>query len=314
MPRRAIIDVGTNSVKILLAETDGHAVVPVWETSEQTRLGRGFYETHRLQETAIQATAQAVARFALIARQRGAESVRVVATSAARDALNRHELLDAIRVSSGLITEVLSGETEADWAFAGVASTPGWSTDRILVLDVGGGSTEFILGTGGQPEFRTSLALGSVRWLEKIQPGDAPTAADLSRCRHQLLEFLLRELSSTLGEVLSHRGIPNRTVGVGGSTALLALIHRGQREFDRELIEATTFHSDELSVLVERLWSLPIEQRRQLPGLPPERADVILIGAAIYEAILRAFRLPFLGVSLRGLRFAALMDAPGGTA
>lgn len=307
MTRRAIIDVGTNSVKVLLAEVDGHDVTPLWETSEQTRLGRGFYETHQLQSSAIQATAAAVARFAVTARERGAESVRVIATSAARDAINRLELLDAIQSIAGLTTEVISGETEADWAFAGVASTPGWSADRILVLDVGGGSTEFILGVGGHAEFRTSLKLGSVRILEQLQPGDAPTPDALARCRTTLDAFLQREIAPSLGTALAQGGIPTRIVGVGGSTALLALIHLGRREFDRDLIEATRFTPTELSSLVEKLWSLPIDQRRQLPGLPPERADVILTGAAIYEAILRTFALPHLGVSLRGLRFAALI-------
>lgn len=312
MRRRAILDVGTNSVKLLVADTDGRAVVPVWESSEQTRLGRGFYETQTLQTEAIEATAQAAVRFADVARKMGAATLRVIATSAARDAINRLDLLAALQRATGVETEVISGETEADWAFAGVASTPGWATDRILVLDVGGGSTEFILGANGHPEFRTSLALGSVRWLEKLRPGDNPTRAALDDCRIALREFLRHELAPSLGIVLTTRGLPNRTVGVGGSTALLALIYLGCRDFDRARIESTVFPPDALSSLVERLWSLPLVERRQLPGLPPERADVILIGAAIYEAIVNVFKLPSLGVSLRGLRFAALMDGTGG--
>ena len=312
MRRRAILDVGTNSVKVLVADTDEHGVVPVWESSEQTRLGRGFYETQILQPEAIEATAQAASRFAEIARSMGAETVRAIATSAARDAINRLDLLAALQKATGVETEVISGETEADWAFAGVASTPGWASDRILVLDVGGGSTEFILGANGHSEFRTSLALGSVRWLEKLQPGDNPTADALNGCRLALREFLRRELKQSLGTLLTDHGLPHRTVGVGGSTALLALIHLGSHDFDRAQIEATVFRPDQLSLLVEKLWSLPLTQRRLLPGLPSERADVILIGAAIYEAIVDVFSLPSLGVSLRGLRFAGLMDGTGG--
>lgn len=309
MTRRAILDVGTNSVKLLVADTDGRSVVPVWESSEQTRLGRGFYETRTLQPDAIEATAQAASRYAAEARKQGAESLRIIATSAARDATNRLDLLAALQQATGIQTEVISGETEADWAFAGVASTPGWSANRILVLDVGGGSTEFVLGAHGHPEFRTSLALGSVRWLEKLQPGDDPSTEALETCRKALRAFLRQELTGSLGELLKSRGLPDRTVGVGGSTALLALIHRGCARFDRDLIESTVFPAEQLSALVNRLWSLPLARRRQLPGLPPERADVILIGAAIYEAILDVFQLPSLSVSLRGLRFAALMEA-----
>lgn len=309
MPCRAVIDIGTNSVKVLLAEVTGDAVTPLWETSEQTRLGRGFYETHCLQPGPIAATAAAVNRFATEARTRGAESVRVIATSAARDATNRDELLAAITSASGLSTEVISGETEAEWAFAGVASAPELARQRLLVLDVGGGSTEFILGAGHHVAFRESFPLGSVRVLERLNPGDAPTPEDLAACRAYLREFLRQEVAPRLMPAFAAHGRPERTLGVGGSTALLALIQHAQSEFRRDLIEGTHFDRPLLSTLVHRLWSLPLPQRRQLPGLPPERADVIIMGAAIYEAVLDVFDLSELGISLRGLRFAAVAVA-----
>src|SRR5258708_9658336 len=113
--RRAVIDVGTNSVKLLVADVSGREVEPVWEESKQTRLGRGFYETHRLQPDAIDATGKAVAQFSETARKYEASSVRVIATSAARDALNRAELFSAIENASGLKMEIISGEEEAAW-------------------------------------------------------------------------------------------------------------------------------------------------------------------------------------------------------
>ena len=308
MPRRAVIDVGTNSVKVLVADVEGRLVTPLWETSEQTRLGRGFYEDHRLQPEPIAATAAAVARFAEAARGRGAASVRIVATSAARDALNRDELLGAIHAASGLVTEVISGGTEADWAFAGVCSAPGLAEQRLLVLDVGGGSTEFILGTLGRIDFRGSFALGSVRVSERLRPGDAPSGADLASCRAWVRGLLGEWVAPDLRRAFATQGMPERVLGVGGSSALLALVKHACPEFDRELVESTCFPRAELSALVERLWSLPLAERRLLPGLPPERADVILTGSVIYEAVLEVFDLPELGVSTRGLRFAALMD------
>lgn len=305
--RRAVIDVGTNSVKVLIGDVgrDG-SVEPVHETSEQTRLGRGFYETHRLQPEPIAATAAAVGRFAQLARGQGADTVRIVATSAARDAQNRAELLVALEAAAGVPVEVISGETEADWAFAGVCSAPTLANVPLLVLDVGGGSTEFILGTAGRPDFRRSFQLGSVRMWEQLQPGDCPTRADLERARRQLRDFLAGEVAGALAGWLAQQP-PERVVGVGGSTAILALIRAGTDHFDRVLIESTRFGAHELSALVERLWSLPLVERRKLPGLPPERADVILIGAAIYEAILGEFGFSELSVSTRGLRYAALV-------
>jgi exopolyphosphatase/guanosine-5'-triphosphate,3'-diphosphate pyrophosphatase len=304
--RRAVIDIGTNSVKVLVGDVaaDG-AVTPVLETSEQTRLGRGFYETHRIQPGPLADTALAAGKFARLAREQGATSVRLVATSAARDATNRAELVAALEAATGLPVEIIDGDTEAEWAFAGVCSTPGLTHARLLVLDVGGGSTEFILGVHGRPEFRQSFQLGSVRLFEKLRPGDAPAAADLAHAREFLAGFLRREVAPVLAGPLA-AGQPDRVFGVGGSTAILALIKAGQNDFDRDLIEQTRFPREELRALVERLWSLPLAERRQLPGLPPERADVILLGAAIYEAVLNVFDFPELSVSTRGLRFAAL--------
>ncbi|MGA2029781.1 MAG: exopolyphosphatase, partial [Verrucomicrobiota bacterium] len=120
--RRAVIDVGTNSIKLLVADVAGRNVQPVGEDSRQTRLGKNFYDTHRLQPDAIARTAEAVAEFAKIARGENAASIRVIATSAARDAVNADELTSAIRSASGLKVEIISGECEAEWVFQGVTT------------------------------------------------------------------------------------------------------------------------------------------------------------------------------------------------
>src|SRR5947207_12833432 len=120
--RRAVIDVGTNSIKLLVADVTDHNVSPVLEKSKQTRLGKGFYETHRLQPEAIGKTADAVGKFARMASEQQASSIRVVATSAARDALNAKELISAINQASGLKVDIISGEQEADLVFQGVTT------------------------------------------------------------------------------------------------------------------------------------------------------------------------------------------------
>ena len=161
--RRAVIDVGTNSVKLLVADESGREVEPVWEESKQTRLGRGFYETHRLQPEAIDATGKAVGQFSETARRYQATSIRVIATSAARDAVNSAELSAAIEKASGLKMEIISGEQEAEWVFQGVTTDPSLAHEPLLLLDVGGGSTEFIVGQGEQKYFSRSFPLGTVR-------------------------------------------------------------------------------------------------------------------------------------------------------
>ena len=174
--RRAVIDVGTNSVKVLVADVVGTDVRPLLEQSEQTRLGRGFYQTRHLQPQAIEQTACAVANFGLLATQWGAGPARVIATSAARDALNQRDLIDAIRNRSGLPVEVVSGEQEAQWAYHGVASDPQLAGSPLMILDVGGGSTEFILGEGPALQFCQSFSLGTVRLLEELQKTPEGTA------------------------------------------------------------------------------------------------------------------------------------------
>lgn len=305
--RRAVLDIGTNSVKLLVADVSAGGVEPVWEGSEQTRLGRGFYDDHRLRPEAIADTAKAVAEFSQTAREQGATHLRVIATSAARDAVNAGELLAAVEAASGVAAEVISGEQEADWAFQGVLTDNSLGDQPVLLLDVGGGSTEFILGHAGHALFRDSFKLGTVRLLESARLADPPTAAELAASRAQLRAFLDREVRPRLAPHLARLSpaLPC-LVGTGGTTSILARLELQLADYDRDRIEATRFTAARLRWHVERLWNLPLAERRELPGLPPKRADVILFGAAIYEAVMEGFGLAKLRVSTRGLRFAAV--------
>jgi exopolyphosphatase/guanosine-5'-triphosphate,3'-diphosphate pyrophosphatase len=313
-----VIDVGTNSIKLLVAEVLGHQVRPLLEESKQTRLGQGFYDTHRLQSGPISSTAEAVARFADKARQRHARSIRVIATSAARDAVNAAELTTAIEHASGLKVEIISGDQEAKWGFQGATSSPALAREPLLLVDVGGGSTQMILGQGAETHFRHSFPLGTVRLLEKLPPSDPPAAGELAACRQWLKAFMEKEAQPKLGpamrrEIKRHEThAPVRLVGAGGTATILGCMEVGLTTFDRERLEATRLDRHRLRRLVERLWSLPLEARRKLPGLPPNRADVILTGAAIYEAVMQAFGFDELRVTTRGLRFAAVMSETQG--
>ena len=309
MTRRAVIDVGTNSVKLLVADVDGAAVQPVFEQSHQTRLGHGFYETHQLQPDAITRTAEAVAHYAATARELGADRLRVIATSAARDAKNPADLVAAIQQAAALPLEIISGDQEADWAFQGVLTNPALVDSPLLLLDVGGGSAEFILGNGGQNHFRHSFPLGSVRLLEKFPPADPPAPEELPRCRAWLQDFLGREVAPLLLPALRRETTAESVhfVGTGGTASILGAMEAGLTQFDRDRIEAARLSRDRLRNRVEELWRLPLERRREIPGLPANRADVILMGAAIYEAIMTQFDLPELRLSTRGLRFGAVL-------
>jgi exopolyphosphatase/guanosine-5'-triphosphate,3'-diphosphate pyrophosphatase len=306
--RSAVIDVGTNSVKLLVADVAGSHITPVAEESNQTRLGAGFYATRQLQPAAIAKTAAAAANYSVKAASMGASSVRIIGTSAARDALNAPALATAIRQESGLPMQILTGEEEAEWVFRGVASDPRLARLPVLILDVGGGSTEFIVGENSVPQFCRSYALGTVRLLEQLQPGDPPGLDALARCRAFLREFLDKQVVPALEPALRQCGGEPQLVGTSGTASILARMEARAEGFNREQIESTVLPLARLRALLEEQWQLPLAARRKTPGLPPDRADVILTGMAIYESIMDRFGFARLRISTRGLRYWALLQ------
>jgi exopolyphosphatase/guanosine-5'-triphosphate,3'-diphosphate pyrophosphatase len=311
--RRAVIDVGTNSIKLLVAEVVGREVRPIHEVSKQTRLGEGFYDTQHLQPGPIAKTARAVADFAEAARKHQAKTIRVIATSAARDAVNAAALTSAIEQASGLKTEIISGEQEADWVFQGVTTDPVLACEPLLLLDVGGGSTECILGVGEEKHFRQSFPLGTVRLLERLSPADPPSPEELAGCRRWIREFLQAKVKPSLASALQQEmkvhadTRPVQLIGTGGTASILGCMEAQLDHFDRQRLEATRLGLGRLRWHVDRLWGLTLEKRKTIVGLPPNRADVILTGTAIYEGVLEQFGFGELRISTRGLRFAALM-------
>ncbi len=307
---RAVIDVGTNSIKLLVAEVDGVEVRPVLEESHQTRLGQGFYDTHELQPARIVQTAEAVARFARKAFEHEAGSVRVIATSAAREATNSDQLVSAIKQASGLKVEVISGEEEANLAFRGVRTDPVFAGKSLLQLEVGGGSTQFMLGQDPGSAFLQSFRIGSVRLLEKLPHSDPPKPSELAACRSWLHDFLMREVRPKLLpeiERQSGRSDPIQLVATGGTASILGCIEARLDHFDRAALETVRLTLGRVQWHVENLWSLTLEQRKQIVGLPKNRADVILTGAAIFESVMKQFGFSELRVSTRGLRFGAVL-------
>jgi exopolyphosphatase/guanosine-5'-triphosphate,3'-diphosphate pyrophosphatase len=323
--RRAVIDVGTNSIKLLVADVAGRNVQPVHEESRQTRLGRGFYETRRLQSEPIACSANAVADFARTAHQHGTRSIRVIATSAVRDAVNPEDLISAIEAASGLKVEIISGGQEARLAFQGVTTDPELAKTPLLLLDVGGGSTQFILGHGERTHFAHSFQFGAVRLLEKFPHSDPPTRGEFTACRDWLKNFLQSEVRPKLEPAFADEAATARRrpalrretdspsagiqlVGTGGTSSILARIEAKLDRYDRERLEATRLSLEQVKAHRKRLWSLPLTERKEITGLPKLRADVILTGVLIYEVVMEEFGFNRLRVSTRGLRFAAVMD------
>ena len=303
--RRGVIDIGTNSVKLRIADLRGDEISPHLETSRQTRLGRGLYSGGKLQAEPIQATVAAVNELLALAKANDCSDTRIIATSAVRDSSNSGELLDAL----GQPVSVLSGDDEARLAFEGVMSCPRLAKSAALVIDVGGGSTEFIVGDTGGMRFHKSLPLGSVRLLERHAISDPPTTGEQEIVHNTIGENLsetslpgLREQLTVLGQAS-----PLTMIGSGGMAGILAKMElTADDDYDRERMESVELPLARVSAWRERLWSLPLAKRREITGLPKSRADVALYGSLIYEQAMQQLGFAALRISTRGIRFGVL--------
>ena len=302
--RLAAIDVGTNTVLLLVAERAGGGFAPLLERAEITRLGRGVDATGRLDPAAIAETAAVVADYARAARALGAARFACVATSAARDAANGAEFFEAVRRDAGLEASVISGEEEARLVYESAWRDFGAAGAALAVLDVGGGSTEFTFGDGPAPRGRTSLQVGAVRLTERHVRSDPTAPAELARLREAAREAL-RPLAAT------SRPPGGRLVGVAGTVTTLSAVAQALPVYDAARVHGAALSLAEVEALVARLAALPVAARAALPGMEPKRADVILAGALVVAEAMRATAFDRLTVSDRGVRWGLLYDLAG---
>jgi exopolyphosphatase / guanosine-5'-triphosphate,3'-diphosphate pyrophosphatase len=284
--RRAVIDIGTNTVKLLVADVDAGQVRHLVGKDRTTRLGEGLDATGRLARPAIDRTVIAIRDFIADAQEHGAADILALATSAARDAGNRDEFLDAVRQHCRLDVQVISGQREAELIFRGVSSDPAWATERILVMDVGGGSAEFVLGLGRTIEHWQSLPLGAVRVTEQF--------TDFAG----MAEYLRRTLRTPLADFHTDGW---KLVATGGTNTTLARVAKGKSDHVR-------LTQDEVRAWVTKLNAMSLEERQAVPGLPSDRADIIVAGGAVILFAMETLGVFELTVSIRNLRYGALLD------
>ena len=300
--RFAAIDVGTNSVLLLVAERTAEGrFVAVAERSDITRLGQGVDATKQLAPDAMDRTLGTIERFAHEARALGATRLVVSATSAARDATNGAVFIAGAKQRAGVEVEIISGDEEARLSFASVFSDFGGQP--MVVLDIGGGSTEFIFGdAAGAVTFRHSFDLGAVRLTERHVRTDPPSQAELDTIAMALADNFARLPAAPEGF---------RMVGVAGTVTTLAAVARRVDPYDPALIHGSTLRLDEVEATLNRLASLPVHLRKTIPGLQPKRADVIVAGALVLREAMKAVRVNEVTVSDRGLRWGLLADRFG---
>ena len=282
----AAIDCGTNSIKVLI----GSPPEVVLRDSRVVRLGQGVDETGMLADEALARTFAAIDEFAEVIRSHGVppERVRFCATSATRDAGNSAVFAEGVRRRLGVEPEVLSGDEEAALVFAGaIAAQDPMPPKPVLVVDIGGGSTELVLGEGGERQavsHSISLDIGSVRLHERHLHSDPPTEAEVVAC------------VADIDRHLDTSGIPlgrTRTViGTSGTIKTLACGVMGLDTYDRAAFDQAVLSNADTTRFADALVAMTVEQRRALPYMHPGRADVIDAGALIWSRILARVPVP----------------------
>jgi exopolyphosphatase/guanosine-5'-triphosphate,3'-diphosphate pyrophosphatase len=275
----AAVDCGTNSTRLLISD----GVNTIERRMTITRLGQGVDKNRALAPEAIARTIAALEEYRILMDKHGVEKVRVAATSAARDASNRNDFFDAAEKVLGARPELLSGDDEARISFAGATADLDPSDGPFLVLDIGGGSTELIVGST-EPQAARSLDLGSVRITEQLLHGDPPQPDELSNAVGYVrdeLEDLRRQLPILEG---------GRTlVGVAGTITTVAAVEQGLKEYDRDRIHHFVLTKPAAEDVFRTLATEPLADRKYNPGLDPGRADVIVGGCIILVCVMRVF-------------------------
>jgi exopolyphosphatase/guanosine-5'-triphosphate,3'-diphosphate pyrophosphatase len=277
--RVAALDQGTNTTRLLVADVEGGALREVVRRSTITRLGEGVDRRKRLLPLPIARVRNVLGEYRRELESLGAERALLVATSAVRDAENGEAFLGEIEWSYGFATELLTGEEEARLTYRGVG------VDDALVLDVGGGSTELVTA-----ESALSVELGSVRMSERF-------GEDVDAIAAHAQELLPRDLH------------PERVIGVAATITTLAALDLGLPDYDRERVHGHTLTFDAVQEQLARLAALPLEERRRVPALEPERAPVIVAGATIVREAMRALDVENLEVSERDILDGAALAA-----
>jgi exopolyphosphatase/guanosine-5'-triphosphate,3'-diphosphate pyrophosphatase len=293
----AVIDIGTNTLLLLIVD---QAMRPIVDLCRFGRLGKGLDATGRLAGDAIATSLEICREYRRVMDDHGVAQPIVIATQAAREAGNAGDFIGPAEQILGAPIQVIAGEREAELAALAVARTfPELAAARYLVVDVGGGSTEVITVDAGRVGARTSLPIGAVRLTERHFHHDPPTPPDIAA--------LTADIDRHLAALELPRSVP--VIGTAGTATTLAAIKLGLERYDPALVTGLRISRDAVVVLLGRLLAASIAERKAIPGIEPQRADVIAAGAAIFARILQRIDAPVLITCDRGIRWGLAYEA-----
>lgn len=299
--RVAVIDIGTNSTRLLVADVTDGRVSEVERRTRVTRLGRGVDYSRQLSADAIEEVCQTVGEYVAFLDDLGAETASVIATSAVRDAENGSAFVAELRERFALNAQVIDGDEEARLTYLGCVSER-TGDECLLVVDIGGGSTEMVIGTGDDVHFRSSLQAGVVRHTERLLVNDPPTAAEL--------EELSSDIHKLLAEALSGQDLRiDGAVAVAGTPSSLAAMDLELDPYDPLAVEGHVLKLKTIQFWLSRLASIPVEDRKLVVGLHPDRARAIVAGVVILIEIMRAFGLEQIECSEHDILYGGAIKA-----
>jgi exopolyphosphatase/guanosine-5'-triphosphate,3'-diphosphate pyrophosphatase len=294
--RVAVIDIGSNSTRLLVADVDGGRVSVVERRSTVTRLGRGVDLSGRLAAEAVEAACAAVDPYVATLQELGAEAVDAVATSAVRDAENGAAFIAELRERFDLSARVLDGEEEARLTYLGATSETAPEVPT-LVIDIGGGSTEMIVGQGREIDFHTSLQAGVVRHTERHLTSDPPTPTEL--------EEMATDLRGLIEEATLQAPRAEAGIAVAGTPTSLAAIELGLEPYDPHKVHGHVLELRSIQRMLSTLASAPLAQRMEIRGMHADRAPTIVAGVVTLVEAMRAFDLDRITVSEHDILYGA---------
>ncbi|MGZ3538108.1 MAG: Ppx/GppA phosphatase family protein [Thermodesulfobacteriota bacterium] len=293
----ASIDIGTNTILLLIAEVEGGRIHPLREIETVARLGEGLQKNGILLKEAMDRGIQTLAQYLKWSQEMGVQEIFAAGTSALREAKNSEDFLGLAKRKLNLSIEVISGEEEAQLSFLAVAKDLQEREKSILVVDIGGGSTEFILGKGFQIVQWVSLPIGSVRFTENFLHSDPVQEEDWEKMERKIKEQLAN---------VPHPETTASMVAVGGTATTLASVEQGLKDFVAEKIHHFVLGREALRNQLDLYRSKTIEERKKIPGLAPARADVILAGGAVLYLAMEELQCPSVLISCHGVRYGLL--------
>ena len=294
MPTLAAVDIGSNSVRLKISRLSGRRLIEIHEDRQVTRLGDSVFRTGYLSPEAIADTVKALRRFHRAVQEEGADTVRVVATSAMRDARNSRAFLEWVHSSTGWKVEIISGLEEARLIHLGLVSTLRVSAATTLMVDLGGGSCELTISSQGHIRDTVSLPLGAVRLTNEFLHHDPPRKAELLRLRG----FVEREIGRIADRITRSR--PKKVIATSGTAASLAAVCHGL--YSTKGLRPSTVPRAQMRRVAKMLARIPVGERKKLSGVGPRRAEIVVAGAVVYAELLERCQLAGFRYSPLGLR------------